>query len=199
MELCLASSLKYLESSLKSSENVFLPEDVCEALIAKRLKQGKCDDNFLSSFANPLTSRMVRVNLHGAGITDEGLEFIASHPIRELNVAECNQLTQEGIRHITRCKNSLFSLNLMKCSQVTEFNDVGAFSKLRMLDVSRTAFDQSSFEATAPNLAHLQWLNMTETQISDLIPVQQLTSLVSLDLSLCDGLTSIEPLQTVKG
>lgn len=199
MELCLASSLKYLESSLKTSQNVFLPEDVCEALIAKRLKEGECDDSFLSFFANPMTSRMVHVNLHGAPITDEGLGFIASHPIRELNVAECSQLTNEGIRHLTRCKNSLFSLNLGKCNQITEFSDVGAFSKLRVLDVSNTAFDQTSFEASAPSLSHLQFLNMTATEIRDLIPVQQLTSLVSLDLSLCGGLTSIEPLQTVKG
>lgn len=199
MELCLTSSLNYLESSLKTSQNFFLPEDVCEALIAKRLKEGKCNDSFLSSFKDPLRSRMVRVDLHGASITDEGLGYIASQPIRDLNVSECCQLTEEGIKHITGCKNSLFSLNLGKCSKIVEFDYVGDFWKLRVLDVSNTAFDQKSFEVSAKGLSHLQLLNMTETTITDLKPVEHLKSLISLNLSSCSELKSIEPLKLVQG
>ena len=199
MELCLTSSLNYLESSFKASQYVFLPEDVCEALIAKRLKEGKCTDSFLSTFSNPSTSRMVRVDLHGASITDEGLGYIVYHPIRDLNVSECCQLTKEGIKQITQCKNSLFSLNLGKCNKIAEFDDVGVFRKLRALDVSNTSFDQKSFEASAQGLSNLQMLNMTETEITDLKPVEHLKSLKSLDLSSCAGLTSVEPLKSVQG
>ncbi|KAJ7372331.1 hypothetical protein OS493_019776 [Desmophyllum pertusum] len=50
VEICLESSLKYLESAKLRNEHNFLPEDICEALICKKLKTGHCDDDFVSTY-----------------------------------------------------------------------------------------------------------------------------------------------------
>lgn len=189
----------FLESStFKTQNHVFLPEDLCEAFISKRLKSGDCNDNFLSSFSNPQTSRIVRLNLKGASITDKGLEHIACQPIRELNISSCTRVTQNGLKYLHRCKNTLMCLNLGQCVQICEFTDVGDFSHLKFLDLRKTLITQEQFECISQGLTDLLFLNLSETSIVDLSPVEYLRNLTSLDLSECRDLSSIAPLSCLK-
>ncbi|XP_048586884.1 protein zer-1 homolog isoform X2 [Nematostella vectensis] len=200
LDLCMDKSLKLFDAAtFKTSGVVFLPEDVCEAFISKRLKSGDCTDNFLSSFSNPQTSRIVRVNLKGASITDRGLQLISCQPIRELNISRCLEVTQHGIKHICQCKNTLKCLNIGQCIRIMDFCDVAKLNNLRFLDLSKTLIEQYDFEIVSEGLQQLQVLNLAETVITDLGPVKNMRHLTSLDLSNCRDIKSIAPLEILNG
>lgn len=199
-EICFKTSLKYLESSqLPKNESLFLPEEVCQALISQKIKMGTCSDDFIAKFfADIQTSRMTRANLSCTAITDAGVELISRHCLREVDVSKCEALTSKSIEFLLRCKDSLVSLNVSYCRQINYFSGLRDFTKLKSLDLSRTFIDQREFDSLC-TLVHLRRLNISGTHISSLEPVRSMCSLTSLDLSNCDDLESVEPLEAVKG
>ena len=200
LEMCLKSSLRYLESSqLLKRENIFLPEDVCEALICKKIKTGNCDDDFIATFfADVQTSRMTKAHLSSATITDAAIEMISRHCLREVDVSNCSTLSERSIQSLIKCKDTLISLNMACCRQVNAFTGLQHFTKLKNLDVSQTFIDQKEFECLS-TLVELRKLNVSGTEVSSLEPVRSMHSLTSLDLSNCCYVESIEPLVSIKG
>lgn len=200
LDICLRTSLRYLESSqLPKNENIFLPEDVCEALICKKLKTGSCDDDFIATFfADVHTSRMTKAHLSCATITDAGVEMISRHFLREVDVSKCVTLSERSIQSLLKCKDSLISLNLSYCRQINAFRGLEQFTKLKNLDVSRTFIDQREFEWLS-TLVDLRRLNVSGTEIRSLEPIRSMPLLTTLDLSNCRSVESIEPLEVTKG
>lgn len=201
LDLCLDSSLKYLESSssTQTKEFVYLPENVWQALISRMIQEGKCNDAFLSTFSNLLKSTRGRVRLQNAQITDRGIDCICYQLLRDVNLAGCSELTHKSLEHLSRCKNSLMSLNIAGCHGIRKFNHVALLSNLRVLDLSRTDFDQENFSAIGTSLTELRVLNLKETKITDLGPVSALKNLASLDVSCCKYITCLEPLEQIQG
>lgn len=199
LDLCMDTSLGFLESASFKNQHIFLPEDLCEAFISKRLKCGDCNDNFLATFSDPQTSRIVRLNLKGASITDRGLELISCQPLKELNISSCRLVTQDGLKYLHRCKNTLMCLNLGQCCRIYDFTEVASFYNLKVLDLRNTVITQEQFERISLGLQNLMSLNLTETYISDLSPVNFMRSLTTLDLSECPDIQSIKPLECLKG
>lgn len=198
VQICLESSLRYLESSKTWRENTFLPEDICEALICKKLKTGDCDDDFVATyFSDVQTSRITKIHVSGAALTDSGLEVLSVHPLREVDVSNC-QVSEKAIVSLKKCKNTLTSLNLGHCCRITAFNELQHLTRLKSLDVSQTFLDQRHFECLSA-LVHLRSLNVSATEITSLEPVQTMTLLTNLDISKCVLVQSIEPLKTLKG
>ena len=198
-EICLESSLRYLESSQLWKENTFLPEDICEALICKKLKTGSCDDDFVATyFADIHTSRITKVHVSGAALTDSGLGMLSVHPLREVDVSNCESVSEKAIMSLVNCKNTLTSLNLGNCRRINAFTELQQLTRLKCLDVSQTLLDQRDFECLS-TLVHLRSLNVSATEITSLEPVKTMSLLTSLDLSKCVLLESIEPLKTLKG
>lgn len=197
-ELCFQSSLKYLESSKKW--NAFLPEDICQALICKKLKTGHCDDDFVSTYlADIQTSRITKVHITGARITDNGLEMISRHPLREVDISHCSELSEKTVVSLAKCSNTLTSLKMSRCRQITVFNGLRRLTGLRSLDVSSTWLDNhSGFECFA-DLINLRMLNLSGTEIKTLDPLKTMTMLTNLDLSCCEKIKSITPLETIQG
>lgn len=198
VEICLESSLKYLESAKLRNEHNFLPEDICEALICKKLKTGHCDDDFVSTYlADIQTSRITKLQLSGATITDSGLELISHHPLRDVDVSNC-ELSEKSVVSLIKCNGTLTSLNLSRCRQITAFDELQHLTNLKSLDVSNTFLDHRAFERLS-SLIHLRRLNVSKTEIKLLDPLKTMTSLVNLDLSNCGNIESIEALETIKG
>lgn len=197
-EICLQSSLKFLESSKVRTKNTFLPEDICEALICKKLKTGHCDDDFIATyFADIQTSRITKIHVSGAAVTDSGLEVVSVHPLREVDVSNC-EVSEKCIKSLIKCKNTLTSLNLSRCRGITAFNELQHLTSLKSLNLSDTFLEQRHFECLSA-LSHLRSLNVSETEITSLEPVKTMTLLTNLDLSKCVKVESIEPLETIKG
>ena len=198
-EICLKISLKYLESyQLPKKENIYLPEDVCKALICKKIETGNCDDDFIATFfADVQKSRMTKANLSCASITDAGIEMISHHCLREVDVSKCETLSERSIQSLVKCKGTLISLNMAGCRHISSFTGLKHFTKLKILDVSRTFLDHRDF-AGLSTLVDIKKLIVSSTNISSLEPVRSMTSLTTLDISNCD-VESIEPLETVKG
>ena len=154
-EICLESSLRYLESSESRKENTFLPEDICEALICKKLKTGSCDDDFVATyFADVQTSRITKVHVSGAALTDSGLEVLSVHPLREVDVSNCDSVSGKAIVSLVKCKNTLTSLNLSNCTRINAFTGLQHLTRLKSLDVSQTLLDQRDFECLS-TMVHL--------------------------------------------
>ena len=200
LEICLKSSLKYLESAqLPKNENIFLPEDICEALICKKLKTGNCDDDFIATFfADVRTSRMTKAHLSSSTVTDAGIEMIASHPLREVDISKCSTLSERSVQFLVKCKDTLISLNMSHCRQINSYRGLQHLTKLKNLDVSRTFIDQREFECLS-TLVHLRRLVVSGTDIRALEPIKSMPSLTTLDLSNCRSIESIEPLEVAKG
>lgn len=198
-EICLKISLKYLESyQLPKKENIYLPEDVCKALICKKIETGNCNDDFIATFfADVQKCRMTKANLSCASITDAGIEMISHHCLREVDVSKCETLSERSIQSLVKCKGTLISLNMAGCRHISSFTGLKHFTKLKILDVSRTFLDHRDF-AGLSTLVDLKKLIVSSTNISSLEPVRNMTSLTTLDISNCD-VESIEPLETVKG
>ena len=202
MDLCLESSLRYLESSSSKStlaECVFLPEEVCEALISRMTQEGKCNDAFLYKFSNPLTSRVLRAKLQNTGVTDRGISFVSQQPLREVNLSGCGEITEEGLDHLRQCRNTLTCLRLAKCTRLRNFSPVYSLTKLTLLDLSHTAFDQEALERLGEVAVNLRCLRLRKTLITSLAPVSNLRCLVSLDISACSQIVCIEPLTAIRG
>ena len=197
-EICLQSSLRYLESSKVWNENTFLPEDICEALICKKLKTGHCDDDFVAKyFADTQTSRITKIHISGATITESGVEVLSVHPLREVDLSNC-EVSGKAIVSLIKCKNTLTSLNLSRCRRITAFNELRHLNRLKSLDLSDTFLEQRYFDCLSA-LIHLRSLNVNETEITSLEPVKTMTLLTNLDLSKCGKIESIEPLAAIKG
>lgn len=198
-KMCFESSLRYLESSKVWNENTFLPEDICEALICKKLKTGQCDDDFIATyFADIQTSRITKIHVSGATITDSGLAVLSVHPLREVDVSNCEEVSEKTIVSLIKCKNTLTSLNLSRCRRITAFNELQHLTRLKSLDVSETFLEERDFEWLSA-LIQLRSLNLSDTEITSLEPVKTMTLLTNLDLSKCGKIESIEPLETIKG
>ncbi|XP_022789146.1 protein zer-1 homolog isoform X2 [Stylophora pistillata] len=200
-ELCLKSSLKYLESFKIWDErlNTFLPEDICTALISKKLSSGHCDDEFVSTYlADVKTSRITKVHMSGARITDLGLEFISRHPLREVDISYC-EVSEKTLVSLAKCRNTLTSLKMIHCRQITEFKELRHLIGLKSLDVSDTWLDDRNGTRCFADLVNLRMLNLSGTEIVSLDPLNTLAMLTSLDLSLCREIESIKPLENIRG
>lgn len=201
LEICMKSSLEYLESwQLPKHIGIFLPEDICEALICRKLKTGNCDDEFLATFfADVRTSRMTRAHLSCSAITDAGIEMISCHPLREVDVSRCSALSEKSIQSLIKCKDTLTSLNIAYCRQMSSHRGLQHLTNLRNLDITSTfAIDQREIESLAP-LVYLKRLVLSGTSIRSLEPITSMTSLTTLDLSNCSSLETIKPLDSIKG
>ena len=198
LEMCLETSLRFFESS-NCQLNVFVPEYVCEALIDKKLKEGRCDDNFLCSISSPRTSRMFRARLCGASITDYALEVICDgHPLRDVDISNCHKLSHRAITHLGKCQSTLVSLSLANCHQFSSLKGLDQLTNLKNLDLTNTYTVHHEFEMLS-RLVNLKRLNLTGTKIERLEPASNLKNLTSLDLSECRQVTSIKALETIRG
>ena len=199
-DLCFQSSLKYLESSRKWDErtNTFIPEDLCTALISKKLKSGHCDDDFVSTYlADVQTSRITKLHMSGARITDIALEFISRHPLREVDVSHC-EVSEKALVSLAKCKSTLTTLKMVHCRQITEFKELRHLTGLKSLDVSDTWLDDGNGIRSFVNLVNLRMLNLSGTEIVSLDPLNNLAMLTNLDLSCCREIESIKPLETIR-
>ncbi|KAK2565933.1 Protein zer-1-like protein [Acropora cervicornis] len=200
LDMCIKSSLEYLESNqLLKNEAVFLPEDICEALICKKLKTGNCNDDFIATFfADVRTSRMTKAHLSSSTLTDAGIEMISSHPLREVDISKCSSLTGKSLLSLLKCKHTLVSLNIAHFQMGWAQGVLQHLTKLKNLDISRTYFDQREFESLE-TLVNLQRLIASGTGIKSLEPVRGMASLTTLDLSNCHSIEVIKPLESIKG
>lgn len=200
MEICLKSSLEYLETAkLSRNKNIFLPEDICEALICKKLKTGSCDDGFIATFFSDVhTCRMTKAHLSNSTITDTGLEMICCHPLREVDVSKCSELSAKSVKSLIKCKNTLISLNIAHCREMNSYRDLQHLTKLKNLDVSRTFIDQLEFQCLSA-LVELRRLVLSGTDIKSLEPIRSMPLLTTLDLSNCQSVESIVALEALKG
>lgn len=200
LDMCIKSSLEYLESNqLLKNEAVFLPEDICEALICKKLKTRNCNDDFIATFfADVRTSRMTKAHLSSSTLTDAGIEMISSHPLREVDISKCTSLTGKSLLYLLKCKHTLVSLNIAHFEMRWAQGVLQHLTKLKNLDISRTYFDQREFESLK-TLVNLQRLIASGTGIKSLEPVRGMASLTTLDLSNCHSIEVIKPLESIKG
>lgn len=123
-ELCYKAICKNLDTiSVKGRDGhrvlkkgITFPSEICDNLIlhyAKYVQQcetNEDEDCFLSIFKNLAATRLKRVKISNWMLTDESVLTLASHKLYELELSECDNLTEACIEHINANSENLHSL-----------------------------------------------------------------------------------------
>jgi hypothetical protein len=75
------------------------------------------------------------LNLCQTGLTDSGMEFIASNcaALQSLHVSFCDEITDDGLLHLTRLGHTLHILHISCCTRLTELAVIGLTANLPIL------------------------------------------------------------------
>ncbi|KAG8230818.1 hypothetical protein J437_LFUL010598, partial [Ladona fulva] len=119
LDLC----LKYLVGNLETfcvedpvSKTIFLKEgltlpcEICEKILEVGQQNQCLEDRFVKIFENTQATRLKRVRLRNAHITDSGLCILLNHNLLELDLNNCVGLTKLSLRYINKHGDELSSL-----------------------------------------------------------------------------------------
>lgn len=162
-------ALDYLPIGLAGLQNLSGLKQLAEIYLAG----SKLDDRCLHLLAEFRTLRKLRAAQ--TSITDTGVSALADLPLEELDLSECNQLTDEVAKQLCQLK-SLKKLNLFK----TAISDTGVaqleqLSELRWLNLDQTGITDAALPHVG-RLKKLEFLHLGSTAITD----QGMPDLVSL-------------------
>lgn len=138
-----------------------LPDGMLELYAAKTL----VDDEALETIASKLPN-IKKLRTAGNSISDAGLEKLASMPLEELDVSECQQFSDAGLESIGKIK-TLKKLNLWR----TPTTDAGVkhlagLTNLQWLNLDNIVLSDAGLESLT-ELDNLEFLHLGSTQVTD--------------------------------
>lgn len=173
--------------AFKGEGDIFLHNRIAEQLLEKWSESGKLTDSILSLFTRHRSHLRKVVIKNSPTLTQHGLKILEEHNILHL--------TAENLRHLTvddlvNCLNSWTLCNLHHLGVAHSFFGADQslfpfekFTNLRLLNVSGTNFNESGLENCSKNLPHLESLDLSVSEVSDISPLSNLRhSLKSLSL-----------------
>ncbi|CAG9830931.1 unnamed protein product [Diabrotica balteata] len=171
---------------------IFLIREVSEKLLKKFVEKRLLCDSLLQIFTQ-LNTKLKTIRLKRSKITKAGLKIIKEHKIVQL---ECVDMPKIGIGDILDCLNewsveNMSSVNFAKCSFIDDISRYNFMVRilhlvnLTRLNLAYTELNQKVFEYICEDLKHLQNLDISGTQVTDLRPLTQRSAKLQ-SLSICD-------------
>lgn len=158
-------------------EDVILPSEICEKFIRAYQKKYRINDNIANMFRDKYRTRLHRVRLRNSRITDEGLRCLMEHKPYEVELNQCEYLSQASLEIISNNSQNLVSLKFGPLTYVFPQDDEGIYR-------------QRGYIIYAPNLKRLT-IQRRGLAIFPLLLLKPLQHLTHLDLSECTSAGSI--------
>lgn len=94
----------------KLKDDIILPVEICEKFLQAYQKKNRVNDNIANLFRDRSRTRLHAVRLRNSRITDEGLRFFMEHKPHEVELVQCEYLSQASIDIINNNSDNLISL-----------------------------------------------------------------------------------------
>lgn len=157
-------------------DDVILPSEICEKFIKSYQKKYRINDNIANMFRDKVRTRLSTVKLRNSRITDEGLRCLMEHKPYEVELNQCEYLSQSSLEIISNNSQNLHSLKFGPLTYVFP-QDEGIYR-------------QRGYIIYAPNLKRLT-IQRRGLAIFPLLLLKPLQHLTHLDLSECTSAGSI--------
>ncbi|XP_071489155.1 protein zer-1 homolog [Diadema antillarum] len=170
-------------------EDAYLPSIISDRILNTLARRGTLDNSKLQALCERGKVQLKKVNLSRSSISDDGLHQLSYHKLIELDVSECDQLSQECLPHLLKL-TSLQVLNLHRCRHILEKYGLPLFdfplTHLRSLNIGFTDLSGVQLHCLIKQLPNLTSLDVSKVvkngDLSFLEPVKhQLRSLVLHD------------------
>ena len=167
------------EEKLTLKDDSILPSGISDRLLEQLSEKGKLRDLTMTLFdSNVATLRNVRMR-KAAKLTTKGLRMLKGHKIRSLEAIGLTVSVNDLIGCLGEWTlQNLRSLNVTKSTFMagSKYCVVVGLSKLQnlqSLNVASTEFNSHGLEIVIEDLPHLEVLNISGTQVSDISPLRK--------------------------
>lgn len=167
----------------KLKDDVILPAEICERFLQAYQKTNRVNDNIANLFRDRHRTRLEKVKLRTARITDEGLKCLMEHNPYEVELFQCEYLAQGSLDIINSNSKNLVSLKFGPLTSIISHDE--------------NLFRQRGYIIDAPNL-RLLTIHCRGLPMFPLLLLKPLSNLTHLDLSECSSLGSIWALSELK-
>ncbi|XP_046386506.1 protein zer-1 homolog [Ischnura elegans] len=174
-------------------DGLTLPSEICEKLLEVYQQTGhSLEDKFVKIFENKQATRLRRVRLRNAKITDYGLCILLHHRLIELDLCNCIFITKRSLAFINEFGDSLLSLVIGPSVNILH-DTLHPDSPEEVGESSSSPFFKRGYIIKAPNLRRLAVRNLnTQVEVWFFrLLVQSLHNLTHLDLSGCYDLDDL--------
>ncbi|XP_072930520.1 protein zer-1 homolog isoform X2 [Epargyreus clarus] len=181
----------------KVKDDVIIPAELCEKFMQVYQKKNRVNDNIANMLRDRSRARLEAVRLKNARVTDRGLQALMEHKPREVELIQCDYLSQRSLDIINQHSDNLVSLKFGPLSYVQVQDEdffrhkdqVISAPKLRRLSVQcrgLTVFPLLFLRPTTLN--QLTHLDLTEySGVGSLWALYELNNLKSLILHAVAG------------
>ncbi|KAL1502767.1 hypothetical protein ABEB36_007865 [Hypothenemus hampei] len=177
------------------SPDIYLINQISEKLLNKMMKKRLLCDATLNLF-NQHNTKLKCVIIKNCDVSKRGLKILKQHKITDLEIMP---VMHDDIGDVIDCLSdwsmaNLRSANFAHCSYGSEmfrrsfqprYRKLGKLQQLRVLNIAFSKIDQVVFMNICKNLKALEKLNISGTCITDLKPLEKLSTTLT-SLSLCD-------------
>lgn len=157
-------------------EDVILPAEICERFLITYQKQFRVNDNIANVFRDRQRTRLDTVKVRNSRLTDEGLRYLMEHKPYEVELVQCEYLSQMSLETINNNSENLISLKFGPVTYV--------------MSQDESVYRQRGYIINAPNLRRLT-IHRRGLSIFPLLLLKPLKNLTHLDLSECTSAGSI--------
>ncbi|KAF6200926.1 hypothetical protein GE061_005373, partial [Apolygus lucorum] len=175
-----------------------LPREICEALIRHYQLSGyQVNDRFVRLFKDRSSTVLRYVRLRNSTISDDGFKTVLSHRLVELDIAKCQQISDQSLTTLNLYGDRLVSLVVGAGVQLLP--DSLSFS-VPWPDPSPMSFEERGYILKAPNLRKLAIRNLYIHRDRRYFPLllESLPNLQELDLSGCSDVENLEYITKLK-
>ncbi|XP_045458216.1 protein zer-1 homolog [Melitaea cinxia] len=152
----------------KLKDDIILPAEICEKFLQTYQKKNRVNDNIANLFRDRSRTRLDRVKLRNSRITDEGLRCFMDHKPYEVELVQCEYLSQASLDLINSNSDNLVSLKFGPLTYVVSQDE--------------SMFRQRRYIIDAPKLRRLT-IQCRGMSIFPLLLLKPLHHLTHLDLS----------------
>lgn len=154
------------------------PSEICDKIIeyAQHSEAIKDDDCFFSIFENLAATRLKHVKIANCSLTDSSFQTLVRHKLHDLELTDCNNLTQLCIEHINANSKNLYSLAFHGTTTIIP-------SCLNTSDILSTDYYKRGYVFDTPNLKRLALGSVRIPASQYILLLAGLHNLTHLDLS----------------
>lgn len=153
-------------------DDIILPTEICESFMSAYQCNNRINDNVVSLFRDRGRTRLKSVRLRNSRITDEGLRCLMEHKPQDLELVQCEYLSQASLDIINAHSDNLISLKFGPLTYV--------------LTQDEHTFRHRGYIIKAPKLRRLT-IQRKGLAIYPLLLLKTLSQLTHLDLSECSA------------
>lgn len=172
-----------LERYRKLKDDIILPQEICEKFLEAYQKNNRVNNNIVNIFRDKTQTRLKSVKLRNTRITDEALRLLMEHKPTEVELVQCEYLSQVSLETINNNSENLVSLKFGPVTYV--------------LSQDESLYRLRGYVIHAPKLRSLT-IHRRGLAIFPILLLKPLAQLTHLDLSECTSAGSIWALNEMK-